>query len=142
MPIDAPKPPTLDAARGLRVQSDASLPETFRSAAAAWAKALGESQVDVSSVVLDRYARSTGTRTYRPLAILRPTNTAQVQQIVKIAGEHRIPIHAISKGKNWGYGDAAPPGDQQVVVDLGAMNRIVELNRELGYVVIEPGVTQ
>src|SRR4051812_39763138 len=82
-------------------RNEVAPPEQFHDAAAAWAQVLGEGQVEISLAVLDRYERSTGTQTYRPLAVLRPTTTLQVQQIVKIATAHRIAIHAISKGKNW-----------------------------------------
>jgi 4-cresol dehydrogenase (hydroxylating) len=32
--------------------------------------------------------------------------------------------------------------DDNVIVDLGRMNRILDINNELAYVVLEPGVTQ
>ena len=87
-------------------KSEVAPPEQFREAAAAWCSA-GRGAGRALIVVLDRYERSTGTQSYRPLAVLRPSTPLQVQQIVKIAAAHRIAIHAISKGKNWGYGDAA-----------------------------------
>jgi 4-cresol dehydrogenase (hydroxylating) len=91
---------------------------------------------------LSRSARTTGSQSNRPLAILSPVSTAQVQQILEIASKHGIGVHPISRGKNWGYGDACPLGPNQVVMDLGKMNRILEVNSELCYAVIEPGVTQ
>ena len=61
---------------------------------------------------------------------------------MKIASMFSVPLHAISRGKNWGYGDACAPEDRYVIVDLRRMNRIREVNVELGYAVIEPGVSQ
>lgn len=109
---------------------------------AAVSAALGDAIVDAGDATRARYARSTSARPVTPAAILYPTTTQQVQQIVRLATEHRVPLHPISRGRNWGYGDACPPGEGQVIVDLGGMNRILEVDEKLAYAVIEPGVTQ
>jgi 4-cresol dehydrogenase (hydroxylating) flavoprotein subunit len=114
----------------------------FDAALRAWAAALGERSVSVADDLLARYGRTTGVRGRRPRAVLFPDSTGQVQRALEIANQFGIPVYPISKGKNWGYGDAGPTGDGQVVIDLGRMNRIVEVNPELAYAVIEPGVTQ
>jgi len=119
-----------------------SVAEHLESAVAEWRLALGSDGASTAPEVLDRYARTTGLQSTRPLAILFPRSTEETVSLVSIASRHQIPLHPISKGKNWGYGDATPPGDGQVIVDLGRMNRILELNRDSAYVVIEPGVTQ
>jgi 4-cresol dehydrogenase (hydroxylating) flavoprotein subunit len=116
----------------------AALPAALRE----WAAALGNDGIETGDSVLSRYARTTATASNRPLAILFPTSTAHVQRALQIASKHGIGVHPISRGKNWGYGDASPPGPNQVVMDLGRMNRILEVNAELCYAVIEPGVTQ
>ena len=107
-----------------------------------WRAALDADCVSTDAEVLDRYGRTTGLSATRPVAVLFPRSTEDTVALVKIASAHRIPVHPISRGKNWGYGDAAPPGAGQVIVDFGRMNRILELNRESAYVVVEPGVTQ
>jgi 4-cresol dehydrogenase (hydroxylating) len=107
-----------------------------------WKSALGADGVSTADDILDRYARTTGVQSTRPLAILFPQSTEDTVALVKIASQRRIPLHPISKGKNWGYGDATPPLAGQVIVDFSRMNRILELNRESGYVVVQPGVTQ
>ena len=124
-------------------QAAGDLPESrTRAAVAAWSAALGERWVSAASEVLDRYGRTTGTHAHRPVAVLHPESTSQVQRVVAIAAEHEIPVYPISRGKNWGYGDAAPVGPGQAVIVLGRMNQIVEVDAKLGYAVIEPGVTQ
>jgi 4-cresol dehydrogenase (hydroxylating) flavoprotein subunit len=75
-------------------------------------------------------------------AILRPVTSEQVQQILRIASKFGIPVYPISSGKNWGYGSAAPAADGCVLLDLSRMNRILDFNEDLGYVTVEPGVTQ
>ena len=43
-----------------------------------------------------------------PSAAVAPDSVEQVQQIVRIAGAHKIPLWTISTGKNLGYGASAP----------------------------------
>ena len=107
-----------------------------------WRSALADDCVSTAPDVLDRYARTTGVDSTRPVAVLFPRSTENTVALVTIASRRRVPLHPISKGKNWGYGDATPPGAGQVIVDFSRMNRILELNRESAYVVVEPGVTQ
>ncbi|MEZ4883628.1 MAG: FAD-binding oxidoreductase [Chitinophagales bacterium] len=74
--------------------------------------------------------------------IVFPTNTQQVQQIVELANQYKIPLYPISTGKNWGLGSKLPVKDGALVVSLAKMNKIIEVNEQHGYAVIEPGVTQ
>jgi 4-cresol dehydrogenase (hydroxylating) len=75
-------------------------------------------------------------------AVIKPINTTEIQAVVKIANQFKVPIYPISKGKNWGYGAACPVEEGNVIVDLSGMNRIIEVNTEQAYCVVEPGVTQ
>ncbi|HVC61177.1 MAG TPA: FAD-binding oxidoreductase [Acetobacteraceae bacterium] len=75
-------------------------------------------------------------------AALLIRDRAEVSAVLVIARRHRIPLYPISTGRNWGYGGASPVLDGCAVLDLSGMNRIVELDRELGLVTVEPGVTQ
>ena len=77
-----------------------------------------------------------------PAAVLYPASTAEVETIVKLANTHRVALFPISTGRNLGLGSRAPMATGQVVIELGKrMNRIVEINDDLGYAVVEPGVT-
>jgi 4-cresol dehydrogenase (hydroxylating) len=60
---------------------------------------------------------------------------------VKIAAQHRLPVWTFSKGKNWGYGATMAAQNGAVILILERMNRILEVNEDLAYAVIEPGVT-
>ncbi|MEA3365019.1 MAG: FAD-dependent oxidoreductase, partial [Candidatus Hydrogenedentes bacterium] len=108
----------------------------------AWSVVLGDANVRTSPEILDRYARTTQDTAPRPSCILFPESTAQVQEIVRIAGEHGVVVYPISRGRNWGYGDACAPTPGAAIVDFSRMNRILEVNTELAYALIEPGVTQ
>ncbi len=73
-------------------------------------------------------------------AAVAPDTVEQVQAIVRIANEHKIPLYPISTGKNLGYGGSAPNLNGSVVVDLKRMNRILEVDDRRGFALVEPGV--
>jgi 4-cresol dehydrogenase (hydroxylating) flavoprotein subunit len=73
-------------------------------------------------------------------AAVAPASVEEIQALLKIANEYRIPLWPISRGKNFGYGGAAPRMSGTVMLDLGRMNRIIEVNDKLCYCIIEPGV--
>ena len=74
-------------------------------------------------------------------AAVAPNSVEQVQQIVRTANHYKIPIYPVSTGRNLGYGGSAPAYSGSVVVDLKRMNRILEVNEENGYALVEPGVS-
>lgn len=74
--------------------------------------------------------------------VIQVISNIEIKNIVILANKHRIPIYPISIGANWGYGSSLPVTDNNVVVDLSLMNKIIEINEEHGYAIIEPGVTQ
>lgn len=75
-------------------------------------------------------------------AIFYPSSTTQVQDVVKIADQYQVALYPVSRGMNIGYGDKMPAGQGQVLVSLERMKAIREVNEDLGYAIIEPGVTQ
>ena len=108
----------------------------------AFEQAIGKEYARTDSPTLRRYHCCTIPIEREIAAVLRPGCVENVQEIVKIANEFKISLYPISTGNNWGYGSANPVRDHNVVVDLSRMNRIVDVNTELAYAVIEPGVTQ
>jgi (+)-pinoresinol hydroxylase len=74
-------------------------------------------------------------------AAVAPSTVEQVQQIVRIANEHKLPLYPISTGKNLGYGGSAPILSGSVVIDLKRMNRIVAVDEGRCSAVVEPGVS-
>ena len=89
----------------------------------------------------DPYTISNDERLYKARAAVAPESTEQVQEIVKVANEFRVPLWTVSRGKNFAYGGAAPVLSGSVVLDLGRMNRILEVNEKFGYALVEPGVS-
>jgi 4-cresol dehydrogenase (hydroxylating) len=78
---------------------------------------------------------------YDPSAVLQPATAEEIQAIVRIANEHRVPIWTTSQGRNLGLGGGSPRVRGAVVINLRRMNRVLEINEELGYAVVEPGVS-
>ena len=74
-------------------------------------------------------------------AAVAPSDVEQVQQIVRIANDHRLPLYPISTGKNLGYGGSAPILSGSVVVDLKRMNRIINVDEGRCSAIVEPGVS-
>jgi 4-cresol dehydrogenase (hydroxylating) len=74
-------------------------------------------------------------------AAVAPSTVEEVQAVVRVANEYRIPIYPISTGKNLGYGGSAPNLSGSVVLDLKRMNRILEVSERNSSALVEPGVS-
>jgi 4-cresol dehydrogenase (hydroxylating) len=76
-----------------------------------------------------------------PSAAVGPDTTEQVQAIVRTANKYKIPLYAISTGKNFAYGGPSPNVRGSVTVDLKRMNRVLEVDDKRHFAVVEPGVS-
>lgn len=76
------------------------------------------------------------------LGIIYPQTAEEVQSIVKLANLHRFALFPYSTARNIGYGERLPVSENNLIVDLGRMNKIIHVDTEDGYAVVEPGVTQ
>ncbi|HDQ41152.1 MAG TPA: FAD-binding oxidoreductase [Desulfonatronum sp.] len=103
---------------------------------------VGQENVLTTKAELTPYTHAEFPIKRRIPAVIRPGSTAEVQQVVKLASDHALSLYPISTGKNWGYGSANPVRDDNLILDLSRMNRILEVNTELAYAVVQPGVTQ
>jgi 4-cresol dehydrogenase (hydroxylating) len=88
---------------------------------------------------VDAYAAGDGAA-HAPAAAVAPASVEEVQAVLRVANEHRLPLWPVSRGKNFGYGGASPRLPGSVVLDLGRMKKILEVNEKLGYCLVEPGV--
>ena len=110
----------------------------------AFAAAIGADKVASDAEFLQDFQdpfQVPGTATNVPSAVVSPTSVEDVQAVVRIANEYCIPLWPISRGKNNGYGGAAPQVRGSVMVSFRDMNRVLEINEELGYAMVEPGVS-
>ena len=99
------------------------------------------SEPDALKEFNDPYPTTSGDD-FRPGAVVFPETTEEVQELVRIANEHRVPLSPVATGKNLGYGGAAPRLAGTVVVHTSRrMDQIIEVNEKYAYALIEPGVT-
>lgn len=103
---------------------------------------VGEAHVRADPDSVARYSRDTIPWRRVCAAVVIPGTADEVREVVKVAAEFRLPLWPFSKGKNWGYGATMACHDGAIVLLLERLNRILEVNEELAYAVIEPGVTQ
>lgn len=76
---------------------------------------------------------------------VQPGSGKDVIALICAARQWNVPLYPISRGLNWGYGSRSPVVDNCVVVDLSAMDRILnaaDISIDNPVAVIEPGVTQ
>jgi len=102
---------------------------------------VGSDHVKRSPANLEAAGRATVPEPRLPAAVVYPGTAEDVSAVVRVAGEHRIALWACSKGKNWGYGSATAVSGNTVILHLERLDRIIEVNEELAYAVVEPGVT-
>ncbi|MCS7470827.1 FAD-binding oxidoreductase [Stieleria sp. ICT_E10.1] len=76
-----------------------------------------------------------------PQFAVYPGTAEEVAEIFKLANDHKVPVWPVSQGKNWGYGSKSACYPGGITMILSRMNRIHEVNEDLCYAVIEPGVT-
>ena len=76
-----------------------------------------------------------------PSAAVGPNSVEQVQAVVRTANQFKIPLYAISTGKNFAYGGPAPNVRGSVTVDLKRMNRVLEVDDRRYFALVEPGVS-
>src|SRR4051794_5938663 len=108
------------------------------------AAAIGEEKVATDEKSLEDFQdpfQVPGSATNVPSGVASPTSVEEVQAIVRIANEYRIPLWPISRGKNNGYGGAAPQVRGALMLSFRNMNKVLEINEELGYAIVEPGVS-
>ncbi len=119
----------------------------FEAALRAFAAALGGDAVLRADAAAGRVAEFRdpysfpGWDEHWPSAVVAPGSVEEVQEVVRIARRHRVPLWTTSMGKNNAYGGPAPRVRGSVVVSMRRMNRVLDVHEELAYAVVEPGVS-
>lgn len=107
---------------------------------------VGPENISEEPVILDGYAfqQHHGTeQAYgglfcpRPEAVILPETTDEIQAIVRVCNRYKLKVKPHSTG--WGFW-AAPSGEGIIQLDLRRMNRILEIDDENMYAVVEPYV--
>ena len=101
-------------------------------------EALGENKVKDDEAVLITYASDPPPVYHKPAFVVLPENKEEVRSTLLIADEFRIPVTPLMRGVNLaGY---TLPSDGGIILDLRRMNKIIEINTDSGYAVVEAGV--
>jgi len=113
----------------------------FKTAQAEIAATVGPDHLHFERDDVERRSRDIIPRANVPVAFVSPGTLEEVVKLVKLANRYTLPLWPVSKGKNWGYGAATPARDGALVMVLERLNRIVTVDQEMAYAVVEPGVT-
>ena len=116
----------------------------FDAAIKKFTAAVGAGHVLTSAEHLTPYTKvmmAVETAQHTPSAVVMATSVEEVQAVLKVCNEYKIPVWTISTGRNFGYGSAAPVERGQIVLDLKKMNKILHVDPELCTALVEPGVT-
>jgi FAD/FMN-containing dehydrogenase len=93
------------------------------------------------STVIEKYSKDHSFVTKgNPLLLVYPEYKGEIQGIVKLANESKIPLVPVSSGPPRFHGDTVPCQDA-IMVDFSRMKRIVKIDSQNRYAMIEPGVT-
>jgi hypothetical protein len=74
--------------------------------------------------------------------VVFPSSRAEIIRVLELARGSSLPIYPVSTGRNWGYGSGNPVVDGCIVLNLSRLNRILDVDADLGLLTLEPGVTQ
>jgi len=105
-----------------------------------FAKIVGEEQVLTEEVDRQSYSYDAAVLTPQtPAIVVMPTTQEQLGKTVKLAYENGLPITVRGAGTNLS-GAVIPSSDETVVILTNRLNRILEINEQDLYAVVEPGV--
>lgn len=80
-----------------------------------------------------------GDDSYLGSAVVYPTTVEEVQAVMRVANEHGLAVWPHGQGRG-GYGGPSPRVRGSVQVSLQRMDRVLEIDEDLAYAVVEPGV--
>src|SRR5690554_1044603 len=81
-----------------------------------------------------------GLSAYRtvPLLVALPDRIEQVQALMRIASEHKVPV--VARGAGTGLSGGAMPLEKGILLVMAKFNKILEVNPEGGFAKVQPGV--
>ena len=99
---------------------------------------VGAENVRTDQVELMAYSRDMSVHVGVPEAIVFASSTDEVSKLMALANDRKLPVIPRGSGTSVTGAVLAPTGG--IVLDVSKMNKIKEINREDGYVVVGPGV--
>ena len=105
-------------------------------------KIVGGGNVSYEQEALDEYSSDISfVKTIRPLCVVKPASSDEIQKIVNLANETLTPLVPVSSGPPHFRGDTVPSIGGTVIVDLSNMKKILNVDRPRRVAMVEPGVT-
>ncbi|HEV8325628.1 MAG TPA: FAD-binding oxidoreductase [Myxococcota bacterium] len=74
-----------------------------------------------------------------PVLVVQACTTEEVAEVLRVAGRHRTPVVPRVTGNN--VGGLTIPHEGAIVLDLASMDRILDVDEDDMYALIEPGVS-
>jgi hypothetical protein len=103
---------------------------------------VGAGNVITEPSVLDQYASDMSfVNRVKPEYVVKPKNTNDVMELVKLARKTFTPLVPVSSGPPHFRGDTVPGTGGAIIVDLSDMKRIIRVDRLNRVAMFEPGVT-
>jgi len=99
---------------------------------------VGEENFTDSLIDLIAYSKDSSEHHHRPDVALWPVNTEQISAIMKLASREKFPI--VPRGAGTSLAGLAVPEQGGIILDLGRMDKIIDVNIEDRLVVVQPGV--
>lgn len=101
--------------------------------------AIGAERVKDDKLSLATYAFDASPRPFsKPLCVVLPESRDDVVETLLMANKYKIPVAVMSSGVT--QRGHTVPLEGGIAIDLRRMNKVIEINTDSGYAVIEPGV--
>ncbi len=103
-------------------------------------EAIGDEYVNTNEAVRAVHSKNIMSTTSFtiPDMIVQPTSTEDMQAIIRIANKYRVPVTVQGGGTGFAV---TIPHIGGMLIDVNRMNRIIEIDEDADFAVVEPGVT-
>jgi glycolate oxidase len=99
---------------------------------------VGRENFTDSLIDLIAYSKDASEFKHRPDAALWPINTEQISRILTLASQEKFPV--VARGAGTSLAGPTVPQQGGVILDLGRMDEIIEINIEDRLAIVQPGV--
>ncbi len=99
---------------------------------------VGEESVHTGKIDCIGFSRDMSVHQGIPEVIVFARSAEEVSRVVKVAASGKIPV--VARGAGTSVTGAVLPARGGILLDLSRMNQVIEINRNDGYVVVEPGI--
>ena len=99
---------------------------------------VGEENFTDSLIDLIAYSKDASEHQHRPDAAMWPVSTEQVVDIMKLANQEKFPV--VARGAGTSLAGLAVAERGGLILDLGRMDKIIDINIEDRLAVVQPGV--